>query len=108
MGRGKTVTMSQWHGRTINGSLGLGALVFVASDERPLSRLPPEVNDFLTIAVNGEHRGYKIIAAADREMTIQSAELRMSLRAVPNGHPSHREAMSRQGGSVWAVRSIVL
>lgn len=98
--------MSHWRGKTINGSLGLGALVFVASDERPLSRLAPEVNDLLT--VNGEHRGYKIMAAADREMTIQSAELRMSLSAVPTGHPSHREAMSRQGGSVWAVKSIVL
>ena len=102
------MTMSHWRGKTINGSLGLGALVFVASDERPLSRLAPELNDLLTIAVNGEHRGYKIMAAADREMTIQSAELRMSLSAVPTGHPSHREAMSRQGGSVWAVKSIVL
>ena len=100
--------MSHWRGKTINSSLGLGALLFVASDERPLSRLAPEVNDYLTIAVNGEHRGYKIIAAADREMTIQSAELRMSLWAVLTGHPSHREAMSRQGGSVWAVKSIVL
>ena len=100
--------MSQWRGKTINGSLGLGALVFVASEERPLSRLAPEVNDFLTIAVNGERRGYKIIAAVGWELTIQSAELRMSLWAVPTGHPSHREAMSRQGGSVWAVKAIVL
>lgn len=102
------MTMSQWRGTTINGSLGLGALVFVASEDRPLSRLAPEVNDLLTIAVNGEHRGYKITAAADQEMTIQSAELRMSLWAVPTRHPSHREAMSKQGGSVWAVKSVVL
>lgn len=100
--------MSQWRGKTINGSLGLGALVFVASDDQPLSRRPPEVNDFLTIAVNGEHRGYKIIAAGDRQVTIRSAELTMSLVAVPAAHPSNHEATSRQGGSVWAVKSIVL
>ena len=100
--------MSHWRGKSINGSLGLGALLFVASDVRPLSRLAPEVNDFLTIAINGEHRGHKIIASADREMTIQSAGLKMSLVAVPPGHPSHREAMTRLGGSVWAVKAIVL
>lgn len=100
--------MSRWRGETINGSIGLGALVFVLSDDRPFSRLGPEVNDLLIIAINGEQKSYKIIAKGDREMTARSSDLVMSMVAVPAGHPSHREVRNRQGGSVWAIKAIVL
>lgn len=102
------MSMSRWRGETINGSIGLGAQVFVTSDDRPFSRLGPEVSDLLTIAVNGEQKSYKIIATDDGEMTVQSSDLIMSMVAVPTGHPSHREVMNRQGGSVWTIKAIVL
>jgi len=102
------VTASHWRGETINGSIGLGALVFVASNERPLSRRGPEINDLMTIIVNGEQRGYKIVASGGGEITIQSSKLMMSLVAVPTGHPSHRAVKNRQGGSVWAIKAILL
>jgi hypothetical protein len=97
----------RWRGQPISGALGVGAVIFISSEEQDAGSAP-EPSDRLRLAVNGENWSYLVISSTGSQLIIQSSVHALTLVPAEAGHPSHDEAVvGINNTSVWVVTRAV-
>lgn len=96
-----------WRGQSISGSLGVGAVIFIGSEELDAGSVP-ETSDRIGLTVNSESRSYRVVSVTGSQLTIQSSAQTLTLVPVKAGHPAHGETVvGIANASGWVVATVV-
>jgi hypothetical protein len=97
-----------WRGRSISGTISVGAVIFIGPLSSQSAGLVPKPSDRISLKVNGESWSYLVISATDGQLEIQSRAHTLTLVPADAGHPAHGEAVvGIDGASAWIVVTVI-
>ena len=99
---------ASWSGQSINGAIGVGAVVFIGPESQQTATGAPELSDRLNLTVNGERWSYLVISASRSQLGIRSSAHTLTLVPAHSGHPAQGEVLAGiSGASAWIVVTVV-